>query len=571
MMSLAKIACAQEQLGTKQQADKFFDRYEYFKSLKLYLQIVNKKNNPDIQVIERVADCYRNINKYADAETWYAKAVINPKPRKADHYYYAETLLRNGKFDMAKEQYKVYFDNAPNELALKLSNCDSAKLWMGQKAGYKVENAKNMNTPSSDWGLSYDGKTGFIFTSDRIIDDGIDNRTGNDWFTLYRYDTKTNSVQPLALSSSVNDSFKGKYHIGPIALNKTADTAYITVTTEIPKKELNIDKKDYSTSQKLYSRRLQLIVAKKINDQWISIGSFPYNNIQKYSVSSAALSKNGRVLYFSSDMPGGEGKTDLWYCEKQANGTWGKPTNCGANINTKEEEDFPTLDANGNLYYASKGLNGMGGYDIYTAKGEKNNWSDPENLKYPVNTTSDDFYFTTRYGLTGYLSSNRDGGAGSDDIYSFNFNPADIITPKHIIPKQIAKNTPVLNRELPPDTSAGFVFEPIYYDLDRSNIRPDAAVELDKLVGFLRQYPTLVIEIDSYTDSRASGDYNVALSERRANAVVEYLASKGVAANRLVAKWYGKTNLVNDCGDDAKCTEAEHQLNRRTEFKVIAK
>lgn len=569
-MLLSQIACAQEQLSAKQQADKLFDRYEYFKSLNLYLQLANK-NNPDIQVIERVADCYYNINKYADAENWYAKAVINSKARKADHYYYAETLLRNGKFDMAKEQYQIYFDNDPNELGLKLSDCDSAKLWMGQKSGYKLENAKNMNTQGSDWGLNYDGKTGFIFISDRIIDDGIDNRTGNDWFTLYRYNIKDKSVQALVLSSATNDNFKGKYHIGPIALNNTADTAYITVTTEIPKKELDIDKKDYGSSQKLYSRRMQLIVAKKINDQWFSIGGFPYNDVKQYSISSAALSKDGKVIYFSSDMPGGEGKTDLWYCEKQVDGTWSKPTNCGKRINTKEEENFPTLDENGNLFYASKGLNGMGGYDIYTAKGEKTNWSDPKDLKYPVNSTSDDFYYVTSDGLSGYLSSNRDGGAGNDDIYSFVFNPADTIKSKRITSKPIAKNTPVSTMNPPPDTSAGFIFEPIYYDLDKSNIRPDAAVELDKLVGFLRQYPTLVIEIDSYTDSRASGDYNVALSERRANAVVEYLASKGVAANRLVAKWYGKTNLVNDCGDDAKCTEAEHQLNRRTEFKVIAK
>ena len=118
-------------------------------------------------------------------------------------------------------------------------------------------------------------------------------------------------------------------------------------------------------------------------------------------------------------MPGGAGKTDIWYCEKRRDGGWDPPVNCGKTINTAEEDEFPTIGGDGALYYASKGLPGMGGYDIYKAEGAKAQWTAPENLKYPVNSTSDDFYLVTRDGLTGYLSSNREGGKGSDDIYSF--------------------------------------------------------------------------------------------------------------------------------------------------------
>lgn len=568
-MALNKMVCAQEQLSIKQQADKCYDRYEYYKSLILYLQVVNGNRTP-IQVTERIADCYRNINNYADAETWYAKAVADPRAEKTDHLYYAEVLQRNEKFEASKQQYKLYFNTGDAELRLKLSGCDSAELWMGKRSGYKVEEMENVNTTYSDWGLTYDGKTGFLFTSDRVIDDNIDNRTGNNWFKLYHYDSGTNMTAPVALSSS-GDEFKGDYHIGPIALNKTGDTAYITLTTELPKRKLGADKKDWKSNQRLFSRRLQLVVAKRMDDGWLIMGSFAYNNIQKYSVSSAALSKDGRLLYFSSDMPGGEGKKDIWYCERQADGSWGKPVNCGKNINTKEEDDFPYLDDKDNLYYASKGMTGMGGYDIYVAKGEKDHWSVPKNLKYPANSTSDDFYLITHDGLSGYLSSNREGGTGSDDIYSFSFNPADTVTLKHVARKPIAKNIPLTGHKWPPDTSLGIVLTTIYYDLDKSYIRPDAATELDRLANIMKQYPTLKIQISSYTDSRASGDYNEALSERRARAVVRYLTSKGIDPRRLVAKWFGKTNLVNDCGNGVPCTEAEHQLNRRSEFKIIGR
>ena len=555
LMVLAKYAGAQEQLSIKQQADKLYERYEYFKSLNLYLKIADKKKT-DVQVIERIADCYRQINDYDDAEEWYAKAVDQPKANKTDHYYYAEVLLRNQKFNQAKEQYKLYFTDDPAELNLKLSCCDSAAIWMKQPARFTIKNISNFNTQYSDWGLTYDGKSGFIFTSDKIIGDDVDQRTGNNWFKLYHANAKGDEVSEITLSNQSTEKFDNTYHAGPMALNATGDTSYITITTEIPAKKIEMDKK--ISSQNLYTRRLQLGMAKKMNDAWVIFGMFPYNNIQKYSIGSATLSKDGRVIYFSSDMPGGEGKTDLWYCEKQSDGTWGKPINCGKIINTKDEDAFPYIADDGTIYYSSKGLVGMGGYDIYSAKGDKANWSIPQNLKYPINTTSDDFYFITHNGSNGYFSSNRNGGKGSDDIYSF------AIKPDSAPSKPIAKISP----ESPTRLTPGLILKTIYYDLDKSAIRPDAALELDKLALLLNQNSSLKIEIASYTDSRASSEYNLTLSQRRAKAAMDYLVEKGISAYRLTIKWYGKTNLVNNCADGVNCTEAEHQMNRRTEFKI---
>ena len=560
---LVKCAGAQEQLSVKQQADKFFERYEYFKSLGLYLKLV-KKDKTNVQVLERIADCYRELNRYEEAEAWYAKAIADTKASKISHYYYAEALLRDQKFEPARKQYQLYFADAPDELKLKLAVCDSAALWIKEKPAYKIKNEANLNTEFSDWGLNYEGKTTLVFASDRKTDEqNIDNRTGNNWFKLYEITANSRNINQLSVAADDNSIFNDSYHVGPVAFNDKADTAYITVTTEISPKKLALDKT--KTKQRLYTRRLQLAMASKRNGQWVVFGSFPYNNIQQYSLGDAALSKDGHLIYFTSDMPGGEGKTDIWYCEKRADGTWGNPINCGKTVNTKEEEAFPIIGGDGALYYSSKGLPGMGGYDIYAAKGEKAQWSVPENLKYPVNSTSDDFYLVTHEGINGYLSSNREGGKGSDDIYSFTYKPNDTIPSKRIT----HADTPAATAVRPSQAKPDIILKTIYYDLDKANIRPDAAVELDKLAVILNQYPELKIELSSYTDTRASAKYNLVLSLRRAAAVVDYLIRKGISSDRLLVRYYGKTHLVNGCTDNVKCTEEQHQLNRRTEFRVI--
>ncbi|MDN3581055.1 OmpA family protein [Mucilaginibacter flavus] len=568
IMLAAKALTAQEQLSIKQQADKLFDRYEYFKSLKLYLKLADRKN-ADIKLFERVASCYRYINQYPEAEQWYERITANPKAEKLSHYFYAEVLLRNRKFDQAKQQYKIYFTNDAGALALKLNDCDSAMVWMKQSTGYKVANTTAANTKSSDWGASYDGKTGIIFTSDRETSDGkTDNRTGNSWFRLYEYDLNTKETKELILDAGNNPEFKGAYHIGPMALNAGGDTAYITLSTETASKNLPIDK---VTRQKLYTRRLQLVTACKKDDRWVICGSFAYNNVKQYSVGNAVLSTDGKLLYFSSDMPGGFGKTDLWYCAKESDGSWAKPVNCGNKVNTKEEENFPFVDDNVTLYYASKGLPGMGGYEIYAATGSKANWTSPKNLKYPINSTSDDFNLITRDGTSGYLSSNRENGQGNDDIYEFAFVKDSIKIIKPLTPGTVVTSgkpsAPAPGSSLP--VPGSYTTGIIYYDLDKSFIRPDAAAELNKLADVLKRYPGLRVVLSSYCDSRASYLYNLALSQRRAKAAAIYLVKKGIAITRIAAKGYSKSNLVNQCVDNVKCSEADHQLNRRTEIKVV--
>ncbi|WP_295652455.1 OmpA family protein [uncultured Mucilaginibacter sp.] len=561
---LATSLMAQEQPTKKQQADQLFERYEYYKSLNLYLDLASK-NNPDLGILERVAECYRLTNNYASAEEWYARVADDERASPQCIYAYAEVLLRNQKFDQARATYKVYYDKVGKaaEYAAKLATIDSAVRWMALTPRYNVQNADKFNTSSSDWGLAYYGKTGFVFTSDRNMDNQ-DKRTGEGYYRLYQ--SIDGNIGELPMNTKGNPLFNTDYHTGPMAINASGDTAYITITTRSPKRKIVIDK-NYNTKQRLYTRWLQLIIATKTKGEWGNFKNFPYNNIEQYSVGHAALSKDGNMLYFTSDMPGGIGETDIWYCQKQADGTWGKPLNCGPIINTAQEEAFPTISGD-TLYYSSKGLPGMGGFDIFKTVGQKDSWSKPVNMQYPINSTSDDFCLITHDGISGYLSSNREVGKGSDDIYSFT-NHEPHVPFRVPLGSDNAGRLPAKQFKPPFEVGKSYVFNNIYYDLDKSNIRPDAAIELDKLYVILRDNPTLKIELSSHTDSRASHNYNMALSQRRAASAVAYLVSKGIDRSRMTAKGYGDTQLLNKCAKGVPCTEAEHQLNRRTEVKVV--
>jgi len=287
MLALVRYAGAQEQLSLKQQADNYYIRYEYFKSVNLYLKLVKKKT--DVYILEHIADCYRNINRYEDAESWYAKAILDPKATKISHYYYAEVLLRDAKFDLAKQQFKFYYGDGASALARKLALCDSAALWMKLPSAYKVKDYTGLNTSFSDWGLTYYGKTGLIFTSDRIADENdLDYRTGNNWFKLYECDTTGTQVRQFDVVNLLGQSYNDYYHFGPIALNGAADTAYITVTTGQLGLELPSDS-DSTPGNNLYTRRLHLLVAHKKKDHWVVTGNFPYDNVEKYSIGEAAL------------------------------------------------------------------------------------------------------------------------------------------------------------------------------------------------------------------------------------------------------------------------------------------
>jgi len=380
-----------------------------------------------------------------------------------------------------------------------------------------------------------------------------------------------------------------------------------------------------------------IFTADLVDGKWGNVQPTSLNN-SGYIVYHPTLNKEGTKLYFASDMPGGFGGTDIYMSEISADGIIGKPKNLGAVLNTEGNEVFPYVHSeNGTLYFSSDGFVGYGLLDVFASvKGENDEIVNVINLGEPINSKKDDFgYFLDEEGFKGFISSNRKGGVGGDDIYAFTRIPpltlkgqifdavnndpvanAKVVLARengeeiayfmtgedgyytHLIPrdekfvlkgskekfqdvsqdfssfglekeKEIVVN---LNIALAPieDVVVLADLEIIYFDFEKSNIRPDAALELDKVVALMNKYPGMVIRLESHTDSRANDAYNIRLSNRRAKSTYDYIISQGIDPIRIPKyEGFGETQLVNKCANGVPCTKEEHQLNRRTEFVII--
>ncbi|MES2652870.1 MAG: OmpA family protein [Bacteroidota bacterium] len=630
------IVSAQEQSGLRERAKKHYNQYEYFQAAQLFQKLADVKK-PFLNDLELLADCYLKMKNYELAENWYSRVVNLPKSKTENLVKYGEVLKSNLKYNEAKQVFLQYvkLSGDQSRVAVEIAGCDSSLAWIANPTLHQIKNQTLINTNRSEFSVfPYQNKVFFTAEPDTALFKSIFGRTGNPYLRIYTADQSRNELSKPAIDLS--DFNTGKYHIGPLSINADGSVLYITRTTAGKVLELNeVDRVKYQTNN------LELYIFKKNKDKWEEL-PFVYNNVQKYSIGHASLSSDHKVLYFVSNMPGGFGGTDIWFCELQADGGWGKPQNAGAQVNTVKDEMFPYASSEGSFYFSSNGWPGMGGLDVFTAKGNKQNWSKVSNLKYPVNSSTDDFGFilfpSDDDTLNGYLSSNRKAGKGGDDIYSFTFKKPDtkiILAVKGIVLDRktgkvisganvsLYSNTnqsPIASKNaesdgtflleltkesdysliakkakfdtdtksistkgikksdtLVVDLKLGTLFEigkvftlkNINYDFDKDNIRLDAAKILDGLVDVMRDNPSLEIELGSHTDSRGADKYNLSLSQRRAQSVVNYLVSKGISRMRMVAKGYGETQLLNACEDGIKCTDEQHQENRRTVFKVL--
>ncbi|WP_343701452.1 OmpA family protein [Chitinophaga sp.] len=618
------------------EADREFEKFNFSIAAKRYEKAYVSK--PSTPAVEGMAKSYLQMRNFQLAESWYSKLVAM-KDAPADSYIsYAEVLKNNGKYAEARKQYQYLRDNHfPGvdvaDMNRMIRSCDSAVFWMNNPSDIQVRNLSAINSEYADWGgVSFSG--GLLFLSDRL-ERGFDNKkygwTGNGYTRLYFADAG-NAIKPLD-----TDNINGAFHTGLVALNADASEMVLSKTDNSVLREYKFGDRQINTvGFSLYDSRF-------VNGKWSRITPLSFGAATKgYSVGDPFLTSDGKFLYFSSDMPGGYGGTDIYQVERLSDGSWSTPRNLGPKINTKGQERCPAFDEKGNFYFASDNLIGMGGLDIYVVPGG-NFWKDaPVNMGYPVNSPEDDFAFRFKDATTGFLSSNRQGGKGNDDVYSFQMN-ASAMTPSFIKlnGKVVNKTTlaPIANavvtitdssrnerRQISTDNDGLFSFrldtistyrvkaektgylrdygtsvdistlesrdsvfvlvkldsillnqpqrlfgqiENIYFDYDKWDLKPEMKLEVDKLVNILREEPTLKVEISAYTDSRGKASYNMKLSQKRAQSVVNYLIEKGITEDRLEAKGYGETNLVNGCKDGVPCTEVEHLRNRRVEFTLF--
>lgn len=603
------------------QGNRLYNDLAYSEATKEYQKALGKKSIPEAQI--KLAESYRLMNDLGKAEDAYSKVMQLKEVEPIHRLRYAQLLMRSGKYEQAKNYFDQYLGSQPSDQSAQKQrqSCDSITQWKQDSARYTIEVSK-LNSEGSNFSPVWYGD-GVVFVSDRNSKAKTYQWTGRPFLDLYysKKDQSGNYGTALSLQGDVN----GMYHEGPAAFSPKADTVYFTRNNYV-KRKVTKSEEDVVI--------LQLYQAINKDTAFREVSALPINS-KDYSTGHPTLSSDGQTMYFTSDMPGGEGGTDIYRSQKKE-GQWSKVENVGKSINSPYNESFPMLWKDSVLYFSSEGHYGQGGLDVfYSVKQSDGSWSEAQNMGYPFNSSYDDFGVAMNdNGIEGLLSSNRNTqNTQQDKIYGFKINDLRFTLEGIAVEKQSQKPLAGVQVELTnrktgekekvttgedgkfffklnqntdysvvgskdsyftntePVSTVGkiqsenmfvklkleleqiivnkaIVLENIYYDLDKYDIREDAAIGLNKLMKIMEDNPEISIELSSHTDSRADDRYNMTLSQRRAEAAVRYIVGKGVSSDRIVAKGYGETELVNRCANKVACTEEEHQANRRTEFKV---
>jgi len=730
----------------------YFEKESYKKAIERFEGIENKS----LDVMRKLGKCYLST-KNMDSSEYFFKWVSDTSENPIDHYNYSHVLYINGKFEEAENVRKKYADYSDEMRADLFKDHPLHKSIFSTVSEIDLHNLF-INTKNSDFGAyavkndTNDSYSVLYTSADEYSLKNIKRRKyirpDEPTYDIFRTDFEFPSMkfkQPVPFSGELKNQFQE----GPAIMTNDQNTIYFTRSTSVE-----------SNDEALYLNIFK-VTQGNINTPDSVLG-LSINN-DHYSVMHPTITDDGNRMYFSSDMPGGYGGMDVYYCEiyglyKQFFLTdttatrelirLSRPVNLGGKINTEGNEVFPFHMDDKTLFFASDGRIGFGGLDIYMVNDYLDtNHTEVKNMGIPFNSSKDDFSFFMSEDLKfGFISSNREGGVGDDDIYCFktNLEIADgvddyytmvmgevlevlnntvlendflndtiddflnknlyhkailntqpkqgtvvfnedgtfIYTPNHNQVKEdyftyrimhdrfyhdsinvylsaIEKTVPIAvddqyimkkgtdlvinniegtlhndsdpggdslsailveqglygkvtlkgdgsfiytpdNIEVTHDTfyyaiTDGFFYDtaevtlsrlekgidiatvieikPIYFDLNKSDIRSDAALELDKIVQVMNDYPSMVVELGSHTDCRASYSYNRALSDRRAKSSATYIKARITNPERIFGKGYGESKLINKCECEGRravpCTDEEHQENRRTEFLIL--
>lgn len=626
---LGNLSVQAQQKSVVQKADKQYEKLAYVDAIKTYEKLAEKGYKSE-ELFQKLGNAYYFNAQLNKANVYYAQLFANyPNQENEYRYRYAQTLKSVGDYTQSDAIMAEFAKNSSADLRSKqFENSKDYLAKIKENSGrYELTHLK-INSPYSDYGSTVSNST-LVFASSRDTGSVFQRKhkwTNESFTCLYGSKIEGDAcLDALKFATEINS----KFHESSAVFSKDGQTMYFT------RNNFNKGKKGKDANRMTL---LKIYRAQLVNGSWKNVTELPFNS-NEFNTAHPALNPNETILYFASDRPGGFGKSDLWQVEILADGTFGAPVNLGSNINTEGRETFPFVSKANELYFATDGYPGLGGLDIYQTELADSNWKKPQNIGSPANTSADDFgFYIDSDTQKGFLTSNREGGKGNDDIYGLletkklnctqtikaavvdkdskksigqgnitvlddQFQVVQNLSPNAdgtIDIKGISCDKNYFIRLVSPDyqtkeiglvksTDVPAVYElelnqkpiakgddlakligikMVYFDLDKWNIRQDAAYELEKIASILDENPTLKIDVRAHTDSRQTAAYNAKLSERRAQSIIAWLVQRGIAANRLSGRGYGESQLTNRCSDGVSCSDDEHQANRRSEFVV---
>lgn len=601
---------------TEKKAIGLFERKAYVKAAEMYEQLPENQRN-----LQNLGDSYYNNFQMKDAVRVYGKLFLTYKDSVKPEYYfrYAHSLMGIPDYPKADEIMGEYLKYPVNTLKF------IANLNTNVPYNYTLQTMAK-NTSNGDFGMSYYGDK-VAFASLRNAESKAYGWNEKPYLDLFN--AEVNKDEQLTNIQPFPKEINTKTHESNATFSADGKIMYFNRTND---KQVKVGDEKFAS--------VKIFRAQWKEGKWENVTAVPFSS-DNYSTDHPVLSKDGKKLYFSSDMPGTLGSFDIYVVDVNEDGTFGAPQNMGATINTIHREQFPYISDDGTiLYFASDGHQGMGGLDIFMSKAYDGVFAKPLNLGETLNSNMDDFgYIVNEKTNKGYLSSNR---KGSDNLYSFkrvenesryvvegevkdknthDFLPGTQVTlydeNDKLIGQMVVGATAdyVFNTEpnkkyrieavkdfyIPhsetfttnedgklrytielfmecyddaeeiitkrQDGKVQIVLENIYFDLNKWDIKPEAATVLNVLVDLLKKYPEMEVELGAHTDSRASYTYNMILSNKRAASALEYIARNGIKRRRLSSRGYGESVPLIKCGD--QCTEQQHSINRRCEFIIL--
>lgn len=659
-------------------SNEFYFAAEQFK--KAFSKTRNKAERTEITYYLGLCN-FRMLN-FKNAVNFFQRAINSGYSDPEVRLLLAQSLHNLGEYEDAIKEYENYLAQRPEDQRAKngIEGCRLAAEFKKNRTRYLVENIKDLNTKENEFGVVYSGRPGtfdeIMFTSDRM---GSTGKKREGWFGgnftdifTAKAERKTNKrqqrlrrgenkslmadtkwLEPVPVSPMINTA----YHEGGLTLDKRRKTMYFTRCLK----------------QKSQNLGCGIYVTERLGQDWKEPEIVILAPDTASSVGHPSLSPDDKLLYFASDMPGGLGGRDIWVTSyNRRSRSWDTPKNLGPMVNGPGDELFPFAHDDGYLYFSSTSHPGMGGLDIFRVPVNEEGMPTgaPENMGYPINTNFDDFAIVLEDGgaRRGFISSNRDGGRGGDDIYAIYLAPLEyrlevlvtnskdkkplqqvsaridgsdgssftVNTDKNGIlivePGTLKENVSYqinfekkkflssfsnfttmgismdqyefipaenyflysikINKSLDP-IEEPIILPNVFFDLAKWDLRPESKEALDMVYDILNKNPNIVIELRSHTDYRDTDANNDLLSQRRAQACVDYLIEKGIDPDRLIAvgkgerepftvpenyEGYGKglfkpgtvltEKFIKTLSPELQ--EVANQINRRTDFRVVS-